>query len=77
MEAEEARGHVEQYKIIAQGHEQALAELNSTYDEYRKSIESASAQKDVGHFLAAECVMLYANVLYRRISLLYRSVYNL
>lgn len=47
MEAEQARGHVEQYKSIALAHEQALAELNTTYDEYKRSVEAGIAQKDV------------------------------
>lgn len=47
MEAEQARGHVEQYKSIAQAHEQALAELNATYDEYKRSMEATATQKEV------------------------------
>jgi nucleoprotein TPR len=46
-EAEQAAGHVEQYKAIAQANEEALAELNSTYDEFKKSMEATLAQKDV------------------------------
>ena len=47
MAAEQARGHVEQYKAIAQANEEALAELNTTYDEYKRSTEIINAHKDV------------------------------
>lgn len=47
MEAEQARVHIEQYKAIATAHEEALAELNGTYDEYKRTMESNVAQKEV------------------------------
>ena len=46
-EVEQADKHVEQYKAIAQANEETLAEVNATYDEYKKNMEATIAQKDV------------------------------
>jgi nucleoprotein TPR len=53
MEVEQANKHVEQYKAIAQANEETLAEVNATYDEYKKHIEASIAQKDVGPKLSS------------------------
>lgn len=47
VEIEQANAHVEQYKAIAQANEEALAQLQSTYDEYKLSTDSSIAAKDV------------------------------
>lgn len=53
MEVEQANKHVEQYKAIAQANEETLAEVNSTYDEYKRNIETTAAQKDVSTYARA------------------------
>lgn len=75
MEAEQARNHVEQYKSIAQAHEQALAELNATYDEYKRSMDASTSQKDVscGKYLRLRRMLTLINVCCRTILLLYKS----
>ena len=45
-----ARSHVEQFKEISQANEQALANLNATYDEYRASTEAQIARLEVCFF---------------------------
>lgn len=77
MDAEQARAHVEQYKSIAQAHEHALAELNATYDEYRRSMEAGTAQRDVrAPPIQVLLKRTYADASYRRRYLLFRSVCN-
>lgn len=44
LEVEQANAHVEQYKAIARAHEETLAELNGTYDEYKRSMEAQLAE---------------------------------
>ncbi|KAG2010159.1 hypothetical protein CC2G_013002 [Coprinopsis cinerea AmutBmut pab1-1] len=41
-----AKGHVEQFKEISQANEVALANLNSTFDEYKSSTESQIARQE-------------------------------
>lgn len=47
VEAEQARAHVEHFKLISQANEDALAQLNTTSDEYRTSTDAALAEKEV------------------------------
>jgi nucleoprotein TPR len=42
-----SRGHVQQFKEISQASEEALANLNSTYDEYKASTEAQIARHEV------------------------------
>lgn len=44
VEAEQGKSHVEQFKAIAQASEDALRELQTTYDEYKASTESKLSQ---------------------------------
>jgi nucleoprotein TPR len=46
VEAEQARAHVEQFRSIAAANEEALSELQSSYDQYKVSTEASMAQKD-------------------------------
>lgn len=46
VEVEQAKGHVDQFKSIAAANEEALAQLQSTYDEYKASTDAALAQRD-------------------------------
>ncbi|MCO5612962.1 hypothetical protein L7F22_067235 [Adiantum nelumboides] len=45
VEAEQARSHVEQFKSIAQANEEALAQLQATYDQYKTETDSSLAEK--------------------------------
>jgi hypothetical protein len=38
-----ARSHIQQFKEISQANEEALASLNTTYDEYKSSTEAQLA----------------------------------
>jgi nucleoprotein TPR len=42
-----AKGHVQQFKEISQASEEALSNINSTYDEYKASTEAEIAKHQV------------------------------
>ncbi|KAK2465728.1 hypothetical protein APHAL10511_002272 [Amanita phalloides] len=44
-----SKGHVQQFKEISQASEEALANLNSTYDEYKISTEAQIARQEAEH----------------------------
>lgn len=44
-EAEQARGHVEQFKAIASANEEALSQLQVAYDQYKSLTDSSLAEK--------------------------------
>ena len=55
VEVEQAKGHVEQYKAIAQANEDSLAQIQTTYNQYKLETDTAVAQKDVSlriHFVS-------------------------
>ena len=45
IDAEQARGHVEQFKAIAVANEEALSQLQAAYDEYKTTTDSSVAEK--------------------------------
>lgn len=47
LEVEQSKKHVEQFKSISQSNEDALASLNSTYDEYKSITDAKLAQNAV------------------------------
>jgi nucleoprotein TPR len=46
VDAEQSRSHVEQYKAIAQASEEALTQLQATYDEYQTTTQASISEKD-------------------------------
>lgn len=50
MDLATARSHVQQFKEISQANEEALANLNALYDEYKTSTEAQIARHEVGRF---------------------------
>lgn len=44
-DAEQARGHVEQFKAIAAANEEALTQLQAAYDQYRSTTDAAVAER--------------------------------
>lgn len=46
VEAEQARAHTEQFKSIAAANEEALSQLQASYDQYKARTDAAITQKD-------------------------------
>lgn len=46
IEAEQARAHTEQFKSIAAANEEALSQLQASYDQYKTTTDAAITQKD-------------------------------
>lgn len=51
-ELERAKEHVQQYQAIAETQGDSLREVNATYEEYKASMEAATAEKDVRSLLS-------------------------
>lgn len=63
MEAEQAKGHIEQFKAIAQANEDSLGEMNKTYDEYKKSMDEQIAEKETAMTNLEERITVYTTQL--------------
>lgn len=46
VEVEQAKAHIEQFKSIASANEDALGQLQTSYDEYKRTMDASVTQKD-------------------------------